>query len=806
MIFLMGISIMACIYAACILFGKISALKGICVGISGYFFLYVFCCALLFWIDCFSIFNAVVFSFALSLAGAVFQWKKKKGLPELVVSKQELLMFGLVLCIVIPFTIHKFDFFGMGQDQGVYQTKAIELINGNNERIFDFPEFAELETEEQISSYYQNIVKLLGYDLYTSDMPTLSESGKGSAVSGIFHGIPTFPAILALFGKLFGVSHMQECQSLFLVLVLLLLFYAMENLNIGGFIKIILVLVFGMSPLMIWVAKSSLTEMFLALILIMYVLLLTEENVKLKCLSCVPLIIFAFYHVSIYTMMPLFVLIYWGLFLLEDDKRYIKVCNITVVMYFLGFLFMAYISPVYTINNYVLQLKKIPFINYNTIMIVVAAVSFMALAVNNFLVLKIGSKYSIRTCIFNHINWQLIYRVCMGLLLIGFIAVSTINIINGKSMSSMTLIVYTIASGVILLPMILIKIFFKEEKRKDSNIFLISVVFLYTIIVYSVCLRQTTSFYYYTRYLSPFLSIIYIMFGVLYFKLKKWKIIVIGGICACSYFQADMLLLNDVDDSRIQWNIVEDILEISVEEDSAIIVSDALSQTFFLPLDSKGYNVYNQWADFDEEISFLFDRYTNIYYVSNEALPDNEEEFQIIYRSDNIASEDIGIRPQKYLGYPLEFSKINSTITVYKTSSEKLSYDINAPDFQGTGFGTIEGDFAWTSSNVTINCWLEEKSYHAIISQGPGIPFTELEIDSLNLDVYVNDTFLKSILIDENNNGEDLSFDIPQNYILDGNNIFTIKCATWSPQDYGLNDSREIGFAFQELNLQPISE
>lgn len=102
-------------------------------------------------------------------------------------------------------------------------------------------------------------------------------------------------------------------------------------------------------------------------------------------------------------------------------------------------------------------------------MIVVAAVSFMALAVNNFLVLKIGSKYSIRTCIFNHINWQLIYRVCMGLLLIGFIAVSTINIINGKSMSSMTLIVYTIVSGVILLPMILIKIFFKEEKRKDTE-------------------------------------------------------------------------------------------------------------------------------------------------------------------------------------------------------------------------------------------------------------------------------------------------------------------------------------------------
>jgi len=101
----------------------------------------------------------------------------------------------LVICM-LPFVWNKFGFYGMGQDEGVYQTQAIAFMNGNygNQK-----ELSEYETlDEAGREDYRQFVdsKLVGFYVYDASLPSLPEEERLSGVSGFYHGIPTFSAVL----------------------------------------------------------------------------------------------------------------------------------------------------------------------------------------------------------------------------------------------------------------------------------------------------------------------------------------------------------------------------------------------------------------------------------------------------------------------------------------------------------------------------------------------------------------------------------------------------------------------------------
>lgn len=810
MIYIIIMSVIISIFGIGIVYEKISSLKAIILGITNYFFVYVLSSALLFWKNIYSIKKTICLSFALLviIGTCEYLWKKKK--PSFFFQKKDWCILGLVLLGILPMTWQKFGFFGMGQDQGVYQTKAIELVYGNNERIFSFDEYDSLKTKEQKESYIATVKKLAGYDRLDKGKPMMPDLAKNNKTTAIYHGIPTWASILALFAKIFGIAHMQDCQTLFFVLFLMLVFYILENCNIKTLIQIPAVLILGLSPEIIWVSKSALTEMFLAVIVSSFLFLLTEKKENMRFYSWIPVLVFSFYHVTIYTMIPMILFIYWGLAFITKDKRYIRSCDLSIVGYLLGFLFMVYISPTYTTNNYERPLSGLGFVNDDTLIPLVVIISVVALVITNIIpllmenttVLSIGKKLDK--------NKAWICKGIIGIVLCLFIVMCVKNAVSIEQVGQITLVSIMMATGIFVLPIVIVSLLtMSKEKMIGTNWFIIFTLFVYTILIYSVFLRfRCPYYYYYGRYLVPYLFVVVVIFCFLWNEKKKYYLALLAFLGAFYFVQPDYVLYTQQDDTRMSWEVLENLLNKVEGENNAVIISEDLEGILFLPISSTACDVYNEWNDLESEIAFMNDKYENIYYIGTVSELQNAEDFIPIYKNRNQASEDYMTNSQKISAYPLQFQDISNTITLYKYQKSQCEYDVTVENFVGDGFGTVEeGGFAWTNAEqVNVICYLDRDDYGVVLLQGAAIPLGELEIEKYKVDVLINDKYLTTVYIDSENNGENICFDVPKEMLNGRKTKISFRSTLWSPSDYGVNDSRKIGFGFSKMKFYKSDE
>lgn len=788
------------------IYKEVSLLKAMTLGIISFFFSYVLASGLLFWTGWYSIGKACVFSLLILLAPIVYLVIKEKRIPTYTFSKKEWAIFLLMVSLILPATIEKFEFFGMGQDQGVYQTKALELINGNCNRIYDFKEYNMLETAEQRDGYRASVKQLAGYDLVDERKPTLKNVEGASEVAGVYHGIPTWPSILALFGEMFGISHMQDCQTLFLVLLILEFYFILENLKIKTIFEVPALLILGLSPQMLWVSKSALTEMFLAVIIACFVMLLGENKACIRYFSCIPILIFSFYHVTIYTMIPYFLLIYWGLYLINKEKKYLLSCNVSVVGYAVGFLFMIYISPTYTTNNYVRPLASLRFINDNTLLYVVAAAVFVALFITNILPYMVNSHRTARIRTFIYEKRRVLLIVSVLCLLCIFTIKCIKSAVTMDTIGNLTLISYAAATGLVLLPVGIVLILLVDKASLvGEKAYIVLATFIYVILLYSIFLRfQCAYYFYYGRYLVPYLFAVIMTACYLMNSFKNyylWVLCFLGGI---SFAKPDKLVMLEPDDTRISWEVLEDVMTMTEADGAAIVVEDKYVRTLFLPLKSAGADIYNCWDDLTNEIDFLKQFYDKIYYVGQYDI--DVDNYTILYRNEYEYSEYNMTDRQAISNYPLGLDKEEQCISLYRYNKDNLLYNICDEDFEGTDFGIIEKDsFAYSDKERTsVICYLCQDDYRVTLSQGPGIPLSELGITNYPIKVFVNDEYLTTLTINGYNNGRKLYFDIPKKMLAKKRNVISFESELWSPSDYGLNDSRQIGFSFATMEFRPI--
>ena len=208
---------------------EISVIKAGIFGIIGYFFIYVFVSSILLFFDFFSLSRTIIICFSVVFCLLVFSFINIKKFRKIRFSIKETIVFIGVVIVAILLSGEKFGFYGMGQDQGVYQTKAIELIYGNNSNVYNFDYALKALSDPDDYNYFRDKVKeLQGYYLVGQTDPFYADETMGgeSGLEGVYHGLPTWPAILALFGRMFGIGHMQECQTIFFICFLMLAFYS----------------------------------------------------------------------------------------------------------------------------------------------------------------------------------------------------------------------------------------------------------------------------------------------------------------------------------------------------------------------------------------------------------------------------------------------------------------------------------------------------------------------------------------------------------------------------------------------------
>ena len=448
---------------------------------------------------------------------------------------------AIIFCLII--SAGGYGFFGMGQDQGVYQTEAINLYYGDNSWFGHIEEYDNL-VDGEYKEYFSSLLSgMLGRDQFMSwsepDTSFLIDSKSATAGDGIWHGIPAYAALLALWSRMFGISDMMGLQTVLYASLLFVFAWLLKKENINSWITAIAVLLLGMCPQIIFVKKSTLTEMFFAVMIMLYLFYAGERR------SIWPVVVLCFYHISIFTLIPLFLLHQWGLHIrsnmenfadslvLGGEKKqnkistykgseYLTNANIITTAYLVGFGITYLIQPRYVSLNYVHAIQNLHLSEAHVIPVVIL------LGVMYYACSFLLSRKNICGWISRFFNGKNFVWVIRAVLLITF--AFTLYYIVKYSMSYSSLIrlslpAYCILSGVFVMPVLIIMLFAGKylskvnvDSEEQSNKYLelsntkkviyIS-LFVWTTCIFSIVIHPSVKYYYYYgRYHMPFVALI----------------------------------------------------------------------------------------------------------------------------------------------------------------------------------------------------------------------------------------------------------------------------------------------------------
>lgn len=648
--------------------------------------IYILISGLLFWIDAFSIQRAVLGVIVFQSLIAIILWFRNKRAVIEFEWKRYVIPIIIVL-ITLPLIWNKYGFYGMGQDEGVYQTHAIQLIYGKNDIQLDFEEYHQLNNEEDKDYYKQELHKALtGYYFYDTSLQTTSEEQKISEVSGTIHGIPTFAAVLALYGRLFSINHMVDVQTIYFICAVMLMYMIAETLNLKRSVRTLVTVLTAISPIILWSAKSSLTEMFLTVLMELYIYGMINFRDKRKSwFSVAAVVTFSFYHFTVYTVFPIFLLLHWTLFIIKREKRFVCQSLAMILGFLAGMCMSCFVAPAYTIGgiidgrrtgNFKPLYELLPWINENNVLTVVIAACILAAAITVLLLLltRVFSKLpqaKLRTVL----PWLL------RIILAGALGMIVFNILRAKTEDNLwltvlqqsTFIGFSMVTGGIVLAVLTVLWFIKTKVLTDNiQNFIVAGLFIYCILIYSIKLRPTTAYYYYFgRYLAPFVPVLLICAGIFINKITSWAIytqLILSVLLLTPYLP---FFYNASDDTQLSRESLEEIVK-TIENNSIVIMSSETGRFLYLPVRTMtGASIYFQEEDIAGQIKELSKNREKVYYIT--VSPDTEEieenlDMEVIYRKLDDTGENCEFNSKLLFPFPIGVTAEKTKISCYEVN------------------------------------------------------------------------------------------------------------------------------------------
>lgn len=793
---------------------KIDVVKLICLAIASFFCIYVVTSSFFLMFDRFKIIEILCTVIIIEIITVLLLYKKGRTplkLDNIYINKQSFIPI-IVIILVIPFTHIKFDFLDMRADQGVYQAKTLELLYGSTDRQVDFEEYGDLNDKQK--DKFAKILdrELVGFYQYDEGKPVLTGKDKKSDVSAFYHGIPTYPAILALWADIFGVENMSNTSTLFLILSIFFVYFICDNLKLNTKSKIMAMIIFAFSPSTIWVSKSAMTEMFLTLLMCLIIYFMTEKDKKLHWISALYITTFAFFHVSIYTILPLFEIVYFVLFFYEEDDTYLDSIIISSIGFLISFFVSLNLSATYILFNYD-SLYNITgnIINRNNLrFVVVSVVSILVVAM---LLLKYTKKRDmiiekVRTCVDYKKLFTIVIRIAV-ITVLGFVLYKIFKPGDVQSIKFYTVMSYIYITGFIVIPIIYVSLLKKPNNViADRNGVIIVIMFIYLNIIYSMILRQeVTRYYYFTRYLVPFIPVISVLLAMIVDKMSTKVASFISIFVFISLLPYNYVLATQKDSTILEWNVLKDVAEF-IDNDDIVIVDDSNNEIakFYLQLRAlTGAKLYPSSSYPSLDSAIYDDEGVDVYFLTSKNLVRPSYLGTIVYRNTNSMSLDNHQYRKNTIPLPLSFVKSEEEITLIKYNKPRFEYEFLKNDFSYSGFEGVENNCAWIGKEkAEIQCNLEKQSYMLLIEQGTGIPLAELGRESIRTEVYVNNEYIDEIVIDKNNNGHPIQLLLEEKYIQKGENIIEFRSELWSPSEYGSEDKRNLGLAIKSLKFRKI--
>lgn len=612
---------------------------------------YIVISGVFFALDSFSIEHILVCVIGLeAVENLFFAYRKyKKNIKYMIsFSMREFGLIVIIILILFPFAVQRNGFFCMAQDEGGYYAKALYLIEEKNANVQEAKEY-NLILDDEYREYFQDSILswVVGFpnpkkDLqYTNiDLIKAQYNDYEDGLYGRSHGIYTFPAVLALFGKIVGNGNIGYIQLLFYYIYIVIIFFILQNLKIRTILREIITILCGLIPTVIWCEKSFLTEIYLCVIMSVIIFLLSEKSDRSKTFAIVYMGTLSFYHVTAFVFVPLFVLTYIFLFLMKRNDLYLKSIIGLVILYFEGFLVSLIPNPSYSVENYSGHLK---FLNIYNIEALISFVFLMCILVVIAVTLFIKIKVFKRKMIY---LWEkMIYpheHIAGNTIIALLLLLNLKNIIESGNWQQNSLIAYVAFTGGAVFVFLILEVLFRKNIFEiNEQLIIIRLYFIYAILLLAFVLKDIHWYYYFARYLSPYTFIIFIYSAMVFNVLngKYYFYLLISMISMKHLIVYDSVLMKYQDDTYYQLEALQEIID-SVKEEQIIIVGDVRYHTFgalYVPLKLKDAYIFPMKDSVENTIQQInCDDKSEIIYISWEKMDD--EDYDLINVVDNQVS------------------------------------------------------------------------------------------------------------------------------------------------------------------------
>lgn len=559
---------------------KVDAAKVFILGCGGYFAAYSFVCGMLFLLELFKVMTAVVITDALLLVILLIQLALKHfKMPRIRYNWKDYIPLAIIM-IAATFVCRGSiaGFYGTGQDEGLYQIRAMFYCMDKTDENIGFPEYESIAEHKYLQqAYRERIYDLIGY--YTDD--ELMDKG---TISGTLHGLGVLPALMALWGKLFGVEYMNHvlftCYLISIANVWLICRNIKEEKKLYAHIAALLMAV---SPIVLWCGLNTLTEIVLTMFITGWFVILTaagEEGVQL--LALLPLGGICVVHILSTALIPLVVIIYWGIFFIRGKKHYLITLMIALLQYALGFTMMKIRFTRYTDGNYVRIFRMTgDILNADNIMAVAWTASVICIAINFVFMIR-GSRELIHSRVKLIAGSEKAQGVCRALfmamlvlILIAFIVLLVKRRDIAVEYPKMTLFGFVYMTGFVIFPAAIATMVKKgKEILIDRRFFAMSLCFIYAIWLYCLLVMpQVWHYYYYIRYLAPFMFLPIVLAGYYAFRLPKAAQIVSAILISTLVIFQSRTLYTGSDLTYCSYRTLMDITS-CIGDDDAVLINE----------------------------------------------------------------------------------------------------------------------------------------------------------------------------------------------------------------------------------------
>lgn len=775
--------------------GNKNIYKSVIYSICYYFILFFIIGDLSLFVGCFSLELcsglSIIISLFLFLIVFLKHYRDKKTIKTDISFdelKSNVPFIALSIVLIICLNGH-FGFYGMGQDEGVYQTEAINLSNGINTWKQYVKEWDEIEDTSYKAYYKDKVDSLLGYDS-SNQLEEMGIEYNYDHLYGYWHGIPSFSIVLASSIRMFGIENMMWIQYVFYFCLINLIIIFINRFNYSNISKVLLLCLFGLCPEVMWVTKSALTEVFMAVMVVLFI----NEILEDKKTSIIPVIGIFMYHLTSVTLIPLFLFLYSYKYLEQKKKIYIIYSVSSGIIYLLSYFVVVQLNPRYTIMNYysgILQ-QKIPLDYVNCVPVIITLLSL----IYSIIILCWQKKLEIQ-----YINKTIFYlsKIVLIIIILRIVldALLKQNFIY-SSFRLISFICFAFLTGIVLF--IVLNLGLLKSKFKNCNETIITLaIYGWCIEIFSLVIRyKTVSYYYYARYLMPYIAIVFIAF-VMLVKYKKIFTEIALALSLMLIIPYSLSVSGMEDDTKIDLKSLNNILtacKSSIEDN--VLLDDNYLDILYFPLKAMGKNVYIVDESVEKTEKILgFDNYL---VVTNNYLDEYSD--YLLHIDNTYWEEESRTKISTINGMPLETVRYDYNIYIYDYIG--VSDRIMATDelfLDGWGNPDSQGNRWMLGDEAHIGCYLNQEETYACITFGGKIPLNELNRENMTFDIYVNGYKCSTQVVTEDNNSKFI-FEIPIDIQEKGYNDIEIRTdECWSPYDIGSSDKSLYGISVNSIEF-----